>query len=117
MREMHTADPSAAAEVWVGLEVFDSHGDRIGKLHELYLGGSGRPDLALVKTGLFGLRSTFVPLAGASLEGDAVIVPYAKTLVRDAPALPKGEHEITAAEEAAVYRHYGLQPPAAHAGR
>jgi hypothetical protein len=105
----------AAQEVWVGLEVFDSHGDRIGKLHELFLGGSGGPDLALVKTGLFGLRSTFVPLNGASLEDDAVIVPYAKALVRDAPALPKDQHEISPAEEAAVYRHYGLQPPAAHA--
>ena len=106
-----------AQEVWVGLEVFDSHGDRIGKLHELYPGGGGEPDLALVKTGLFGLRSSFVPLNGASLEGDAVIVPYAKALVRDAPALPKDQHEISPAEEAAVYRHYGLQPPAAHAGR
>jgi hypothetical protein len=116
MREAHTVDP-AAADVWVGLEVFDSHGDRIGKLSELYLGESDQPDLAIVKTGLFGLRASFVPLAGASLEGDAVIVPFAKTLVRDAPALPKGEHEITPADEAAVYRHYGLQPPAAHAGR
>jgi hypothetical protein len=110
MRDAQTADP-ALAEVWVGLEVFDSHGDRIGKLSEIYLGGSGKPDLALVKTGLFGLRSSFVPLAGASLEDDAVIVPYDKARVREAPALPKGEHEISSDEELAVYRHYGLNPP------
>jgi PRC-barrel domain protein len=113
MREAHTAE----ADVWVGLEVFDSHGNRIGKLCDLYLGESGKPDLALVKTGLFGLRTSFVPLAGAALEGDAVIVPYDKSQVREAPALPKGEHEIGPDEELAVYRHYGLQPPAAHAGR
>jgi ribosomal 30S subunit maturation factor RimM len=116
MREAHTVD-SGAAEVWVGLEVFDSHGERIGKLSELYVGDGGTPDLAVVRTGLFGLRGSFVPLAGASLEGDAVIVPYAKALVRDAPALPKGEHEISPADEAAVYRHYGIQPSAEHAGR
>src|SRR5690242_5865729 len=115
MREAHTVDAASAAEVWVGLEVFDSHGDRIGKLHEIHLGGGGKPDLAVVKTGLFGLRSSVVPLNGASLEGDAVIVPYAKTLVRDAPALPKDQHEIGPAEEAAVYRYYGLEPPATHA--
>ena len=116
MREASTIDPGGA-DVWVGLEVFDSQGNRIGKLSELYIGGGGKPDLALVKTGLFGLRSSFVPLAGAALEGDAVIVPYDKALVREAPALPKGEHEISVDEELAVYRHYGLQPPAAHAGR
>jgi hypothetical protein len=97
--------------------VFDSHGDRIGKLHEIYLAGGGLPHLALVKTGLFGLRSSFVPLAGASLEGDAVVVPFDKSQVREAPALPKGEHEISPEEELAVYRHYGLRPPTSHAGR
>jgi ribosomal 30S subunit maturation factor RimM len=101
-------------EAWVGLEVFDTHGNRIGKLHEVYPGGG---DLGLVKTGLFGLRSSFVPLAGASLEGDVLVVPFDKALVREAPALAKGEHEISADEESAVYRHYGLQPPAARAGR
>jgi ribosomal 30S subunit maturation factor RimM len=116
MREAQSVDPGAV-EAWVGLEVFDSHGERIGKLSELYVRDGGTPDLAVVRTGLFGLRGSFVPLAGAALEGDAVIVPFAKTLVRDAPALPKGEHEISPADEAAVYRHYGMQPPAAHAGR
>src|SRR5439155_21758613 len=116
MRDAHYVDP-AAAEAWVGLEVFDSHGERIGKLSEVYVGEGGTPDLAVVRTGLFGLRGSFVPLAGASLEADVVIVPFAKALVRDAPALPKGEHEVARTEEAAVYRHCGLRPPAAHAGR
>jgi sporulation protein YlmC with PRC-barrel domain len=111
MREAHTVDPEAA-ELWVGLEVFDTHGERVGRLSEIYLGGSGKADLAVVKTGLFGLRSSFVPLAGASLEGDAVIVPYDRWHIREAPALPKGEHEIGPEEEQAVYRHYGLEPPA-----
>jgi PRC-barrel domain len=116
MREAQSVD-LGAADLWVGHEVFDSHGERIGKLHQIYLGGSGKPDFALVKTGLFGLRSSFVPLAGASLEGDVVVVPYDKWQVREAPALPKGEHEISPEEELAVYRHYGLRPPTAHAGR
>src|SRR3954471_13830118 len=116
MREAHSVDPTAA-EVWVGLEVFDSHGERIGKLSEIYVGDGGTPDLAVVRTGLFGLRGSFVPLAGASLEADVVIVPFAKALVRDAPALRRGDQESDKAEQAAVYRHYGMQPPATHAGR
>src|SRR3954447_8027427 len=116
MREAHSVDPTGA-EVWVGLDVFDSHGERIGKLSEIYVGHGDTAELAVVRTGLFGLRGSFVPLAGASLEADVVIVPFAKALVRDAPAPPKGEHEVTPAEGAAVFSHYGLQPPPAHAGR
>jgi hypothetical protein len=92
---------------WIGAEVFDAHGDRVGKLAAVY-----SDDLALVKTGLFGLRSSFVPAAGASLEGDALVLPYEKSQIREAPALPKGEQEISPEEETAVYSHYGLsQPP------
>jgi hypothetical protein len=43
------------------------------------------------------------------------VVPYEKWQIREAPALPKGEHEITPEEESAVYSHYGLsQPPQVH---
>ena len=109
MREVQTSDLAQLSER-LGAEVFDAHGDRVGKLAEIY-----GTDLALVKTGLFGLRSSFVPLAGVSIEGDAVVVPYEKWQIREAPALPKGEHEITPEEESAVYSHYGLsQPPQVH---
>jgi hypothetical protein len=105
MREQPTIDASE----WLGTEVFDVQGERVGKLAEIYdSGAGGRPELALVKTGLFGLRSSFVPLAGASLLGDTLVVPYLKSQIREAPALPKGEQSITREEEAEVFRHYGL---------
>jgi hypothetical protein len=37
---------------------------------------TGEPEWALVKTGLFGTRSTFVPIAQASQRNDDVQVPY-----------------------------------------
>ena len=86
-----------------GLEVFDAHGERVGKLLEIHPSG-----LAIVKTGLFGLRSSLVPLAGASVEGGALVVPFDKALIREAPALPKGRERIDPDEESAVYAHYGL---------
>src|SRR4051794_32081408 len=116
MRDAQTVAPGGA-DVWVGLEVFDSHGDRIGKLHEIYLAGGGLPHLALVKTGLFGLRSSFAPLAGAPLEGAAGVVPSDKSRGREAPARRRGEQEITPEEGRAVYRHYALRPPPPPAGR
>jgi hypothetical protein len=92
-----------------GLEVFDAHGERVGKLAEVH-----QPGLAIVKTGLFGLRSSFVPLAGSTLEGGALVVPFDKALIREAPALPKGDKRISPEEETAVYAHYGLSD--VHAG-
>ena len=38
-----------------------------------------------VKTGMFGGRVSFVPLAQASLDGDVVTVPYDKAKIKDAP--------------------------------
>ncbi|MFL6104554.1 MAG: YsnF/AvaK domain-containing protein, partial [Actinomycetes bacterium] len=58
-------------------------------------------------TGLFGTKSTFVPLAQATPSGGQVQVPYDKQLVKDAPRVdPDGP--LSEAEERQVWRHYGL---------
>jgi hypothetical protein len=61
----------------------------------------------VVQTGLFGLRSTFVPLADAREVGDELQVPHQRLQVKQAPNIePDGQ--LSAAEEAELYRHYGL---------
>lgn len=96
-------------ETWRGQEVVDRGGERIGKLEEIYLDRhSGAPEFACVKTGLFGRRLTFVPLAEATPNEDAIQVPYEKDLVKDAPSV-EPEGDLSAAEEADLYRHYGLE--------
>src|SRR5512132_3510227 len=58
-------------------------------------------------TGPFGLRSTFVPLAEAREVGDELQVPHQRLQVKQAPNIePDGQ--LSAAEEAELYRHYGL---------
>ena len=48
-----------------GEDLADSAGDKIGKIVEMYLDAeSGEPEWALVHTGLFGSKQTFVPLRG-----------------------------------------------------
>ena len=65
---------------WRGSDVVDRDGDKIGTLEEIYLEhGSDEPEWALVKTGLFGGRGSFVPLAGAEPEGDTMRVRTART--------------------------------------
>jgi uncharacterized protein (TIGR02271 family) len=91
-----------------GQEVHDRDGDKIGKLEEIYLDAeTGQPEWALVNTGLFGTKSSFVPLRDATDDGGTLRVPYEKTQVKDAPSLdPDGE--LSQPQEAELYRHYGL---------
>jgi sporulation protein YlmC with PRC-barrel domain len=101
---------------WRGCEVVDRDGDRVGKLDEIYIDReTGKPEWAIVNTGLFGRKSSFVPLKDAMREGDLIRVPYEKDHVKDAPSVePDGE--ISADEEQRVYAHYGLEYSQARSG-
>jgi hypothetical protein len=60
-----------------------------------------------VKTGLFGLRSSFVPIRDASeLDDGTIRVTVDKEKVKDAPHVEAGE-ELSAEEERRLYEHYG----------
>jgi uncharacterized protein (TIGR02271 family) len=94
---------------WRGRTVVDREGDKIGKLDEIYLDReTGDPEWALVNTGLFGTKSSFVPLRGAAPDGDDVRVGYAKEQVKDAPSID-ADGELSQGEESELYRHYGLE--------
>ena len=56
---------------------------------------------------MFGGKSSFMPLEGASSDGDDVVAPYSKAQVKDAPRLD-AEGELAPEEESALYSHYGL---------
>jgi sporulation protein YlmC with PRC-barrel domain len=101
---------------WRGCEVVDQDGDRVGKLDEIYLDReTGAPEWAIVNTGLFGRKSSFVPLKEALREGEMIRVPYEKEQIKDAPNIdPDGE--ISAEEEQQVYAHYGLEYSQARSG-
>jgi uncharacterized protein (TIGR02271 family) len=87
----------------------DRDGDRIGQIESIYVDDqTGEPEWALVNTGLFGTRSTFVPIAQAAASGDQVQVPYEKQLVKDAPNIDPDGH-LSEQEEQELWRHYGLE--------
>src|SRR5688500_6302858 len=91
-----------------GGDLYDRDGDKLGKIDEIYLDAeTGAPEWALVNTGLFGTKSTFVPLRDATDDGGDLRVPYEKAQVKDAPKMdPDGE--LSQQQEAELYRHYGL---------
>jgi uncharacterized protein (TIGR02271 family) len=93
---------------WRGQELHGSDGEKLGTIEEIYLDNeTGKPEWALVTTGLFGTKQSFVPLRDASPSGDGVSVPFDKSTVKESPKVdPDGQ--LSQPEEAELYRHYGM---------
>jgi hypothetical protein len=93
---------------WEGRTLLDRDGGRIGTIDAIYVDDrTGEPEWALVNTGLFGTKSSFVPLAQAFQSDNDVLVSYDKQLVRDAPRVDPDGH-LSEVEERQLWRHYGL---------
>ncbi len=94
---------------WRGHDVVDPSGDKIGEIEDIYLDEqTDQPEWLAVRTGLFGRRVSFVPLAEAQPSGDYVAVPYTKDQVKDAPHADPDEGLLSEREEARLYEYYGL---------
>jgi len=97
-----------AIRTWEGRTLLDRDGGRIGTIDAIYLDDrTGQPEWALVNTGLFGTKSSFVPLAQAFQSDNDVLVTYDKQLVKDAPRVDPDQH-LSEAEERQLWQHYGL---------
>jgi len=93
---------------WRGRTVIDRNGDKIGKIDDLYVDQqTDKPEWALVNTGLFGTKSSFVPIAGAAPRGEDVLVQVEAQQVKDAPKMDK-DQELSEQQEAELFSHYGI---------
>ncbi|HYP49147.1 MAG TPA: PRC and DUF2382 domain-containing protein, partial [Thermoleophilaceae bacterium] len=93
---------------WRGRNVVGSDGEKIGKLDEIYLDEeTNKPEWATVNTGLFGSKSSFVPLAGAKPSGEDVQLGFTKEQVKDAPNVD-ADGELSQNQESELYGHYGM---------
>jgi hypothetical protein len=91
--------------------VVGSDGETIGKIDEIYLDDqTKRPEWATVSSGLFGGGSYFVPLAGASSDGENIRARVTKEQVKNAPSVQHGRH-LTEQEETRLFEHYGITDP------
>ena len=94
---------------WREHDVVDEQGSKIGSLEAIYFDtASEQPTFATVKVGMPGRhRLVFVPLAGATVAPQHLRVRADKKLVQDAPSIDT-DGELPAAEEPAIFEHYGL---------
>ena len=97
-----------SAYEFVGRSVLDRDGEKLGTVKEIYEDrDTGAPEWATVAGGFLGLKSHFVPLAGAAPSGEDVRVPVTKSQVQDAPSVdPDGE--LSEHEEQRLFEHYGV---------
>jgi uncharacterized protein (TIGR02271 family) len=95
-------------KTWQGQQATGRDGEKLGTIADIYLDrDTGKPEWAALKTGMFGTKVSFAPLADASHTGDGVQLPYTKDQIKDAPNAD-ADGELSQDEEAALYRHYGL---------
>ncbi|GMA22129.1 PRC-barrel domain-containing protein [Arsenicicoccus piscis] len=87
--------------------VTDESGDKIGNVGDIYFDDqTNKPSWVTVNTGLFGNKSSFIPLENASFDGDQIRVPFSKDKVKDAPHFGDDGH-ISEEEERELFRYYG----------
>ena len=93
----------------LGQGVYGSDGAKIGEVGQVYLDDvTGKPEWVTVKTGMFGTKESFVPVAQSQFADDGLRVPYDKDTVKDAPRVDADQGHLSKDEEAELYRHYGL---------
>jgi uncharacterized protein (TIGR02271 family) len=91
-----------------GATVRSSSGGKIGTVSQVYVDDrGGQPEWVTVKTGLFGTKESFVPLAAARLDGADLVVDATKDQVSGAPRVDEDGH-LSEAQEAEIYRYYGI---------
>jgi uncharacterized protein (TIGR02271 family) len=93
-------------DAWIGRDAYDRNGDKIGSIDAIYYDDvTRRPEWVAVRTGLFGRKVTFAPIAGSSPHGDDLQLAYDKDTVKDAPNCEADGH-LSEAEEESLFAHY-----------
>lgn len=98
--------------------LFDQGGQKVGEVKHIFFDEvTSRPEWLCIKTGLFGMRETFVPLRDAEVVQDHVEVPYDKDRIKNAPNVDVDEGYLSPEQEQELYRYYGLpREPSGEAG-
>ena len=97
-------------EKYEGYKVYDNQGDKIGKVDDLFVDESDNEEYIGVKLGLFGTKSTLIPMEIVRVNEaeKAIEVSDSKDHVQDAPTFGDDD-EVTAEYEDRIRSHFGLE--------
>src|SRR5215203_4480333 len=102
---------TAVEDQYAGYTVVDETGAKIGKVDDLFLDESDRPEYFGVKMGFLGTSSTLIPADITTINNEQgfIEVSQPKDTVKDGPAFDD-DREITPEYENEVRSYYGLGP-------
>jgi uncharacterized protein (TIGR02271 family) len=92
-----------------GQNVTDTNDEKVGEVGQIYLNdASGQPEWVTVKTGMFGTKESFVPLAQSQVTANGLMVAYDKATIKDAPQIDADGH-LSEEEMTELYVYYDLE--------
>jgi hypothetical protein len=100
---------------WIGRDAYDSTGEKVGEITDIYYDdATGRPEWVGVKTGMFGSKTSFVPIHGSQLHSgtdkndeDSLRLAFDKAMIKDSPRIdPDGQH-LTPDDERELWSYWG----------
>jgi hypothetical protein len=98
------ADP---AEL-IGAHVVGAAGEDVGPIEQVFQEDrTGMAAWIRVRTGIFGNKNRFIPLAGVRRSKRGVKVPFSKQQIKDGPVFDAGRH-LSAEQVAELAYYYGL---------
>src|SRR4051794_24323066 len=93
----------------IGATAYGDDGEKISKVGQVFLDDeTGKPEFVTVNTGLFGTKETFIPVQGATFNGDRLELPFSKAKVKDAPNVDADEGHLDRPEEQRLYEYYSM---------
>jgi hypothetical protein len=96
------------SDSWIGCALTDSEDRKLGTIEEIYCDEqTGQPLWMVVKTGRFATKRSFVPLRNALPTDIAIVTPYDRHQIDDAPKLDAAD-ELPDGQVRDLYRYYGL---------
>jgi len=91
-----------------GAKVYDSAGEKIGTVEEIFYDAStNRPEWVGIGMGFFGTKPVFVPVEGARLDDDEITIRWSADQVKDSPDIDSDE--VSQETERELYSYYGLE--------
>ena len=101
---------TAIEDRFAGYEVYDSSGEKIGKVDDLFVDEQDNPEYIGVKMGFLGMSSTLIPMEICTVDesGQRINVTTDKETAKNGPTF-EDDREITPEFENQVYSYYGLQ--------
>ncbi|MFA9444675.1 PRC-barrel domain-containing protein [Egicoccus sp. AB-alg6-2] len=92
----------------IGAAAYDHDGQELGTVDTVFVDTqTDEGTFAAIRTGLFGTRSSFVPLADANFRDGELHVAYSRERVNDAPNVD-ADDRLDADQELELYRYYGI---------